>query len=117
MNALILDADKKERDEIKEKLKQKGISATEGEGGFEMLDDMSQFKKDLIVLDYNTWRANRGVYRYFGVEKIWQGTPIIVISPNRRTDIFSKRHSMEKDSIIEKPFNSESFEKALSAIV
>ena len=117
MNVLLLDADKEERAMLKENLSKKGFAVTEGEGGLDMLEDTSKFKKDLILLEYNTWRANRGVYRYFGVEKMWTGVPVILISQKKKFDVFADRHPIEKDMVIEKPINITELDAALKPYI
>jgi len=117
MNALVLDADKQERDIIRGHLLERGFSVSESSGGLDMLESMDQFKKDLIVLDTETWGQNGSVYRYFGVERLIAGTPVIVIGKSRRTDIFKDRHPHEKDIGIGKPLDEKEFIQTLEKIV
>jgi DNA-binding response OmpR family regulator len=104
MNVLIFDADNKEREMIRNHLSSKGLKTTEITGGLQMLEDKSQFKKDLVLLDYETWRKNRSIYRYFGVEKIWVGVPMIIMGTTK-TDIFQERHPHSEDACIKKPMD------------
>ena len=114
MDVLVLDAEKKEREVLRDQLVKKGFTISESSGGFRMLEDLSQFKKDLVVLEYNTWRSNRGPYRYFGVERAWAGIPVILITSKDRTDVFNERHPHDKDVILEKPVDPEKFGEVLN---
>lgn len=102
MNVLIFDADNKEREKLRNHLSSKGFQISEAIGGTQMLEDKTQFKKDLVLLDYNTWSRNCAVYRYFGVEKMWVGVPMIIMGA-QKSDVFHERHPHSDDACIKKP--------------
>ena len=115
MDVLLMEENRKQREVLREVLVKKGFAVSESRGGLDMLEDMNRFKKDLVVLGYNTWLHNRGTYRYFGVERAWVGIPVVVVNAKRSHEIFSERHPHEKDASLEKPLNMEEFDKIVSS--
>lgn len=113
MNVLLMNDNKKEQEKFREILTKRGFNVSESNGGFRMLEDMSRFKKDLVVLDYGTWRRNRGIYRYFGVEKAWVGVPVIVVGASEKEEVFGERHPHEKDAIVSKPVDENNLNSVL----
>ncbi len=114
MQVLVMDSKSEQRKELCDRLAKNGFSICESEGGVSALDDMSTFKKDVVVLDYETWRQNRAVYQYFEVDKLWNDVPVIVVGSKKRIGLFKNRTPMEKDEFIETPLDVEKFDKILS---
>ena len=117
MKAMVMNANKNERDMLCENLAKKGFSISVSEGGLEMLEDMSGFKSDIVVLDYETWRHNRAVYKYFGVEKIWSGIPVVLVgAKDKNAEVFTERNSHENDAVLDNPLNLENLDAVLEKI-
>lgn len=115
MNVLLMVEGKEEREGIRDHLAKRGMAVSESKGGLNMLDDMTKFKKDLVLLDWDSWSRNRGAYRYFGVEKAWTGVPVIVLGSDKK-DIFSDRHPHEKDAALKKPINLKDLDQIIDAL-
>ncbi len=115
MNVLLMIENREERDTLREHLAKRGLTVSESKGGLGMLDDMGRFKRDLVILDRELWSRNKGVYRYFGVERVWTGIPVVVLGSDKK-DIFADRHPHEKDAALNKPVNLKDLDQIIDSI-
>lgn len=105
MNILLLDDNRKRREEIKEALKGKSHEVVDCAITNDFLEEIEKDNYQLLMLDFETWKKGGSIYRYFKVGKLLEKFPLLLYNANENIKGLPDRTNLENDRIIPKPFD------------